>query len=194
MSEQTNRIKVRRWHAAGFPALLLLGSVLHFVFAWSGRSPWVGLLGAVNESIWEHLKLGFWALILYSAVEYAFIRRAARNTFLGKLAGILCLEGFIVVFFYTYTALLGRTLLFLDIGSFVVGAALCQLVSFRILTSTRARPRINGAALGLLAAHAACVMIFTFRPPELPLFRDFVTGGYGIEAAGEPLPGRSRAH
>ena len=128
MKEHGDRKTVFRWHAAGLGALLLLGSLLHFVFAWSGGSP-------------------------------------------------------IVAFFYTYTALAGRTILVLDIGSFVGGAVLCQLLSFRILTADKARPRLNTAALVLLVAHGACMMIFTFRPPRLPLFRDFVTGRYGIEAA-----------
>ncbi|MCW4022413.1 MAG: DUF6512 family protein [archaeon] len=33
-------------------------------------NPFVGAFSAVNESVWEHLKLGFWPLILYTAIEY----------------------------------------------------------------------------------------------------------------------------
>ena len=75
-------------------------------------------------------------------------------------------------------------------GSFVAGAALCQLVSFRILTSTRVRRRIHGVALVLLAAHAAGTMVFTFKPPRIPLLRDFVMGKYGLEAARETVHSR----
>jgi len=37
----------------------LVGSLLHFLFDWLGQWPPIGLISAVNESVWEHTKLAF---------------------------------------------------------------------------------------------------------------------------------------
>ena len=49
-----------RWELIGAVFIVLAGSALHFVFAWTGGWRPVALVAAVNESIWEHLKLAFW--------------------------------------------------------------------------------------------------------------------------------------
>src|SRR6056297_1692189 len=45
---------------AGAVFIILVGSTLHFVFDWTGGWRPAALFAAVNESIWEHLKLAFW--------------------------------------------------------------------------------------------------------------------------------------
>jgi hypothetical protein len=169
------------WQIGGFIFLVAGGSLLHFVYAWSGYATVVGLISPVNESVWEHLKLGFWALVLWSLLEFWFIRGTVNNYLLAKAVGMVCLQGFILIFFYSYTALTGHSILVLDIGSYVAGCLLCQLVSFRLL---RAAPAGRAAALAaalVIALHAASLIVFTFRPPRLPLFRDGPTGRYGLE-------------
>ena len=37
---------------------LVAGTLLHFVYEWFGGNVWA-VIGAVNESTWEHLKLLF---------------------------------------------------------------------------------------------------------------------------------------
>ena len=45
----------------------LAGSALHFVFdLLSGFAP-VGIIAAVNESVWEHMKLAFWPMLVFGA-------------------------------------------------------------------------------------------------------------------------------
>jgi hypothetical protein len=50
---------ILRWELGGIAFVVILGSVLHFAFEWSGRAIPIGPIAAVNESVWEHLKLGF---------------------------------------------------------------------------------------------------------------------------------------
>jgi hypothetical protein len=168
------------WQIAGAGSLLIVGSLLHFAYEWSGNSPIVGVFSAVNESVWEHLKLGFWSLFLYSAVEYWFIRRKTHNYLAAKAAGILTLQIFIVAFFYIYTAIAREEIFILDILSYVVGCVLCQMVSYRILRTAKPVNPLNAAGILVLALHAIALGVFTFMPPKLPIFRDAGTGGYGI--------------
>lgn len=45
------------WQAAGFIFTAILGTLLHFLFDWTNGSVIAALFSAVNESIWEHMKL-----------------------------------------------------------------------------------------------------------------------------------------
>jgi hypothetical protein len=49
-----------RWELAGIVSIILAGSTLHFAFEWANYWRPAALIAAVNESTWEHLKLGFW--------------------------------------------------------------------------------------------------------------------------------------
>lgn len=38
---------------------MLAGTILHFVYDWSGHNVFVAFFSPVSESVWEHLKLFF---------------------------------------------------------------------------------------------------------------------------------------
>jgi hypothetical protein len=59
MSNVNNK-SVLLFELVGIVFIIFLGSALHFTFEWSGNQPAVGIFSAVNESVWEHLKLAFW--------------------------------------------------------------------------------------------------------------------------------------
>ena len=59
------------WEALGFFFILGMGALLHVVYVWSGNSPFVAPFAAVNESVWEQLKLAFWPAALWTLCERA---------------------------------------------------------------------------------------------------------------------------
>jgi len=171
---------VLKWELVGIAVISIVGSVLHFVFEWSGGWEPVGVIAAVNESVWEHFKIAFWPALFYAIFEYPFLRRSTSNFMIAKAIGIYVMPVAIAVIFYSYTAIFGEEILIVDILIFFVAVALGQLASYRILT-VRRWPRWTGR-LGLVMVIALAVAfgMFTFYPPHLPLFRDAVSGGYGI--------------
>jgi hypothetical protein len=171
---------ILRWEIAGIIFIVVLGTVLHFVFEWSGRAIPVAPIAAVNESVWEHLKLGFWPALVYAAWEYSRFGKSAKNFSLAKTLGIYLIPITIVVLFYSYTAILGHDLLIADILIFVVAVIIGQLVSYKLLMVSPLPEKINRFAPIALAVLGILFVLFTFYPPHLPLFRDPVTGGYGI--------------
>ena len=82
--------------------------------------------------------------------------------------------------FYSYTAIVGREILAADILIFLVAVALGQMISYKILTLRSLPPVLNIFGIALVAILAIAFGLFTFYPPRLPIFRDAVTGGYGI--------------
>ena len=58
----------------GFLFTAILGTLLHFAFDLLGSLPVVALFAPVNESIFEHMKLLFVPLFVFSLLEYLFAK------------------------------------------------------------------------------------------------------------------------
>lgn len=84
----------------GIIFVMLTGTLSHFLYDWSGQNPVVGLFTPVNESIWEHMKLLFFPMLLYSLIMILKYRRQyphiASALFFGLIAGTILNPGFLL--------------------------------------------------------------------------------------------------
>jgi hypothetical protein len=169
------------WESIGVVLILLVGTCLHFLFAWTGYWRPAGLIAAVNESTWEHFKMAFWPSLLYSLVEYPFLRRTARNFWVGKCAAQLTMPLVTVVLFYGYTSITGRHYLSVDVVIFFLSVVAGQLVSYRVLTARKIAQRaIHRLAIVGLALLILAFSLLSYYPRRNFLFRHPETGEYGI--------------
>jgi len=169
-----------KWELIGIVVISVLGAILHFAFEWSGQLRIVGVIAAVNESVWEHFKIGFWPALFYAALEYSYLRKLTGNFMIAKAIGIYVIPITIAVLFYSYTILTGEEILLVDILIFVLAIAVGQLVSYKVLTSHPLPKWLGKMGLILLILLGVSFVVFTFWPPHLPIFEGPVTGGYGI--------------
>jgi len=179
MSQIKNR-SVLFWELIGTIFIILLGSVLHFTFEWSGNHPAVGVFSAVNESVWEHLKLAFWPALLFMLIEYAQLKKTANNFVLAKAIGVYLMVIIIPIVFYSYTAITGKSIFVIDISTFVVAVIIGQMSSYKLLTYKKLPEKCNRISLVALAILGLAFILFTFYPPQLPIFNDPNTGEYGL--------------
>jgi hypothetical protein len=142
----------------------------------------IALIAAVNESVWEHLKLGFWPAFLYSLFAYRGLSRPAESVLVARTAAMILIPVIITVAYYTYLSLAGRHSLVVDIGIFVVAVLLGQLTSYLMLSSPNLPQKLIRVAPMLLAASFIAFSLFTYYAPHLPLFRDPRSGRYGLVA------------
>ena len=164
----------------GIVFIIFLGSALHFTFALSGNQPIVGAFSAVNESIWEHLKLAFWPALLLITIEYPLLRKTANNFFIAKAIGVYLMVTIIPIVFYSYTAFSGKSIFAIDISSFVVAVTIGQLLSYKLLTYRQLTRNINKIAVAAIILLAIAFILFTYYPPQLQIFKDSLTGKYGM--------------
>src|SRR5690554_2974684 len=122
--------KVLKWQIASVIWILIIGSLLHFTYEWSGKSPIVGVFSAVNESVWEHLKLGYWSMMFFCFIEYPVLKDSVGSYYFAKAVGIISMNTFIVVFFYLYAALTGKHSLFFDILLYIIGTVVYGVLSY----------------------------------------------------------------
>lgn len=168
------------WQATGFLFIIAAGSLFHFFYGWFGPSKLLAAFFPVNESVWEHLKLGYWSLVLFTMVQSLSMRWKAANLWGAAGIGIIILQGTILGVFYSYTSVTSRPILALDIGSYVLGALLCQAVGLWIMVGSRPSRPFNKLGAWILVLHGLALIIFTFATPRLPIFMDGRTGTYGV--------------
>ena len=167
------------WQLWGFAAVSLFGTVLHFLYDWLGGAVWIAPFSGVNESTWEHMKLLFWPAFIFAVIQSFFFKDRS-DFWCIKLRGILVGLLTIPVLFYTYNGAVGKSPDWLNVTIFFISAAAAFIYEWRQLKkeiSPCLSPRL---ALSLLCALGISFIIFTFRAPELGIFRDPLTGGFGI--------------
>ena len=167
------------WQLWGFASTALLGTLLHFLYDWLGGPLWIAPFSGVNESTFEHMKLLFWPMLLFAAVESPFFRDRKDFPCI-KLRGILLGLLLIPVIFYTYNGIVGKSPDWLNITIFFVTAAAVYLYEWRLLRRSDTPCRWPRAAVAMLCLLALLFAVLTFKTPELGLFRDPLTGSYGI--------------
>lgn len=180
MTATDERRRILFYELAGIVFIIVFGSILHFTFEWSGSQAIAGVFSAVNESVWEHLKIGFWPAIVFALIEFKYLKKATNNFLFAKTVGIYLIPVIIIVLFYSYTAILGESLLVIDILTFIIAVIVGQLVSYRLLTGKTLPYNLDNVSLIALLLLGLAFVLFTFYPPQLGMFQDPITGEYGI--------------
>ena len=169
------------WPLAGFLTVSVLGTLAHFAYEWSGKQLLAGAFCAVNESTWEHMKLLTTPWVLWSIVEFAALRRTGLPVLTARAAGLLAGLAAIPLLFYGYQGVLGRDIMWLDVAIFQIAVLLGFWVTWAMLRRRAlASPVWQVAGAAVLAAVWAAFILWTFAPPDLPLFADPETGLRGI--------------
>lgn len=150
----------------------ILGTILHFTYELSNENSIVAVFSAVNESTWEHLKLLFFPMLITTIIGYFYLKPKEdyKNFLCAKTLGILASLSFVVVFFYTYTGIIGTNFAVLDIGSFFVGVLLGEFVSYKMTLSMKCCNKWS--AVIVLIILLVCFITFTFYAPDIGLFRN----------------------
>ena len=172
-------MKIKTWQIITVIICIILGILLHFAYEWSGENMIVGLFSAINESTWEHLKLVFYPMLLMALIGSFVIGRKSYNYWFAQALGILTAILFTIIFFYTYTGIIGTNYAWLNIGTFIMAVLLGGFVTYKMLT---ARKIYDAEVISILFLLILLFnfMLYTFNPPQIQLFEDPVTGSYGI--------------
>lgn len=168
------------WELGGALFTAVLGMILHFTYGWSGERAVVGAFSAVNESVWEHMKLLFVPLFLEGMVQLAVLGRTYPNLPAVRAAVVLVGLLLIPVIFYTYTGVTGSHRLWADIGLFLLADAVVFLLEFRLLRRGRlSKLWMQGVGLAVLWGLAFAFVWCTFAPPRIALWKDMCAGKFG---------------
>jgi len=150
--------------------VMVLGTLLHFTYKWSNNNMLVGIFSPINESIWEHLKLMFFPMLITIIIGYLYKGKDIDNYLSSKVIGTIVMLSFTIVFYYTYSGILGTNYTGVDVSIFFIAVALGQYVSYKLM-----KTKFHGnniIAIITLLALLLCFVVFTFFPPNIALFKD----------------------
>ena len=169
--------KIRNYQIFSIIFTFILGILLHFTYDLSGNNPIIAIFSSINESVWEHLKLLFFPMTLTLIIGYFYFGKSIPNFICSKTLGIIFSIIFTIIFFYTYTGILGKKIAFIDILSFFIATILGELLSYiLIINNFKCNKHISIFVLIILFF---CFIIFTFNPLKIGLFKDPITSQFG---------------
>lgn len=162
---------LKRYTVIGIIFVLVTGSFAHFLYDWSNHNHIVGLFAPINESIWEHMKLVFFPMLIYSlAMIFRFMQKY--SCIISALCfGILSGTLLIPVFYYAYTYALGKNIFILDIGTFLLSVLIGFSLSYKLTLSCKLQPYTILLCI-LVCFLFACFLVFTYHIPDLAIFQD----------------------
>lgn len=160
------------WQKSGFVFTGILGVLLHFLFDWTNQSLSVAVFSAVNESIWEHMKLLFFPMLVFAVLESIFMGRKYESFWCTKLRGIVLGTLLIPALYYTLTGAFGVIPDWVNIAIFFVAAAASFYIEWKLLNFNQPECKYPATAIFFLLLIAVLFAVFTFIPPEIPLFID----------------------
>ena len=175
-----NRKKILSWEMFGILFTVLVGSLLHFTFELSGEWTPMAIISGVNESTWEHFKIGFWPAFIWGFIEFFVFGRKVKNFFFAKGISFLVIPAVISVLFYSYTFIFKIESLAIDIVIFIIAVAVAQIVSYRLMLLKERKLCLNIIGGIIIIINIVLFSLLSFYPPECFIFQDPATGGYGI--------------
>lgn len=163
--------QLKHYTFIGVIFVLIAGTLAHFLYDWTGKNPVVGFFTPVNESIWEHIKLLFFPMLLYSLILILNFRRNYPCIVSALCLGILAGSLLIPILYYAYTSIVGSDVFVLDIGIFILSTIIAFRLSYKLSLSCRLKHYTLLLCI-LTVLVFACFIIFTYHPPRIALFAD----------------------
>ena len=168
------------WQLAGLTFTAVLGTLLHFVYDWTGILS-LTPISAVNESTWEHMKILFFPMLIFALIQNKFFAKEYKNFWQVKCVGILFGTALIPIFFYTFNGAIGVSPDWFNVLIFFLSAFFAYAIEYVLF---RKQWLIGGSSLWaiiILTVFAAAFIVFTYFPPPIPLFQDPISKLYGIQ-------------
>ena len=156
----------RKWGLV-FTLAVLGGAALHFLYdVWP--NPLTAVLAPVNESVWEHLKLLYWPFL---AAAFVLTKGEAdgRKRWCGLLAGLLSAPLLLLGAYYTLSCGFALHGLPLDLILYVLAMAGGFALAWH-LQKAEFPAWVCGVLVIAAGVYGAALALFSFAPPELPIF------------------------
>ena len=159
------------WCAGGVVVTAILGTVLHFLYEWTGESAVTKPFSAIDESTWQHMKIMYFPMFIFGIMQWCFLRHERSNFWLVKLVGLLVALALIPALFYTYNGAFGTSPDWLNIAIFMLSAMGGYATEYALFKRGKPCSKwCNLAFVGIVAV-GVLMVVFTYLPPDLPLFK-----------------------
>lgn len=119
-------------------------------------------------------------MFLFALTENRLIGKEYEKFWCAKLTGTVVGLSVIPILYYTVTGIFGTSPDWFNIVIFLLAAGAAYFSEIRLLNGNKSFCKSPPVAFAVLCLIAAAFAVLTFAPPKIPLFRDPVTGSYGV--------------
>jgi len=163
----------------------IIAGISHFTYEFCGNSVIIGLFNPVNESVWEHLKFMFFPNLLWWILVY-FIQRNKcdidpHKWIIAAATSLITAPLSVILLFYSYTGVTGKESVIVDILLTFICYFIALSSAFHIYKYIKPSKFKVITSMILIIIIFASFIVFTFKPPQIPLFYDKTTQTYGIQ-------------
>ncbi len=179
--EKENELKlIKTLSIIGFFVIVFLGTLLHFAYDFFNNNLFIASFSAVNESVWEHLKIAVMPTFVWTIIELIVLKYRQDNLWSSLLLKIITIMSIITLGYYGYTYILEKHFLLIDILLFCIAILFGQIVAFKEIKAKKININYEEISKYLVLIIFLMFVFFTFLPPKLDLFKDEVTSTYGV--------------
>jgi hypothetical protein len=152
--------------------------VLHYTYDWLPIFP-LKLVSGTDESVFQHMKIGFYAYLLVNVVEYLIRRKhlPALGTFIySRMFTTTLVPWFVFILWYIAAAYHGQLptvfleILYANIAVILVG--MCVTITEAALEQAPYNLAFRIMSVALFLVSISHFTIFTFRLPWVDVFAD----------------------
>ena len=121
--------------------IFLLSTLSHFAYNWSNYNEVVGMFTPTNESIFQHLKMIFFPIVLYYLLTYIFYGRKYNivlyKWLLSAITTFIVTSTIIVSNYYIFTYGFSISNAFIDISALLIGLFTSSLLCIHLYIRTK---------------------------------------------------------
>lgn len=153
-----------------FVITALLGTLSHFVYDWTNQCIYIAFLFPVNESLFEHLKMFFFPVMIVSLIQSFKVRK--KGIFLAsRVYGVIFSMIGCIAFYYIYNSISDNPNDLIYIISYYVLLFLGLFISYNIYLYMQTLPEyLKWIAYGLALYCVLIFIFFTYQPMNNQLF------------------------
>ena len=164
----------------GIIVICIIGTFLHFLYEISGHNKFVAIFAAVNESIWEHIKICMAPTILWS-IYNGYVYGLNSNYFFAISISLLTIILLIPILFYTYTTFTKKAILWIDVICFYVTVIISQLLFYKLINIKSLPSIYTYLSIIFLVIELGAYLLLTYKPLHNFILEDPISHKYGIE-------------
>lgn len=151
---------MKKYCIIGVLIVSVLGTLFHF-----GYTLLPIFIFPKNESIFEHTKLILFPFLLYLFASLPFYKESRETLFSNFVFAIICSIMFIIIFYYTYSGVLGKNIDFINIVLYYLGVIFGFIIIYKKKT-----PLDFSNSIIFIIILIILTVTFTYYPLDIPFF------------------------
>ena len=158
----------------------IIGTLSHFLYEFSNHNKIVGLFTAVNESVWEHIKIALTPTFLWGIID-GLCYGMQPNYFFAKFTSLIIIIVLMPALFYGYKVFLKKEQLVIDVIIFYIVIISSQLAFYNLSKIGEISFIYNYlSCIGIFVIFGG-YMIHTLMPAKSIIFKDPISNKYGYK-------------